>query len=221
MRYITSRAVILQIGAIERRAIDAFVQNHCPPKPPTKTVTVFGGTEEVDDFGDEDYQRSLFAYYIGLFVDQFDLLEPAIEIEGEWWNDERFTELREAGAISTTLPPIRQKHEYLQFVALSEDDMQAIVEEVFYQSTVTQRGIDEAESLFNVTWFDKSVYAWAVKSTPGKFSQIFEDRNAAMMAHYKWREFCELPGPEQSAIVAHHRLKLRLEHLASRIESNG
>lgn len=218
MDYTTSRGVLLRIGRLPRRALDDFAAAHPPPIPPTVERDAFGGKEQVEDTKDPGYQRELFAYHLKLGYDQMEMLLPAIEVEGSWSYDNKFIELYEAGAIDVS-SPVRAKVSYLVFVALSDDDMQTLVEEIFYQSTTTERGIEEAERLFNVTWFGQDIYAWRVKSTPGQFSHFFEDREAANFAHYTWTDFCELTGPQQSAIVAHYRLRQRLEHLASRIES--
>ena len=49
----------------------------------------------------------------------------------------------------------------------------------------------------------------------GRQGRLFVDRKAAQFGGYKWPEFCELPGPEQSAQVAFYLINARLEWLAS------
>jgi hypothetical protein len=215
--FTTSRGVRLRIGRLPRKTLDDFAAAHPPPIPPTVWKEVFGGREQVENPNDEAYKAELFAYHLGLGYDQIEMLMPAIEVLDDWAADEKFSELCEAGAVDTSTPE-RARASYLLEVAVVDDDMRLIVDEIFYQSTTTDRGIREAERLFNVTWSDEDIYAWRVNTTPGKFSLFFEDRDAATFDHYNWRDFCALTGPEQSAVVAHYRLRQRLESLASRIE---
>ena len=100
-------------------------------------------------------------------------------------------------------------------VLASDEDLANVVELVFYHSTVTVRGIEEAMRAYNVTWMGQPVSAWHVPRVPGRYSQQFEDRKVARHNHYTWREFSALPGPEQSAEVALYRLSTRLEWLMS------
>jgi len=95
----------------------------------------------------------------------------------------------------------------------SDDDLAAVVELVMYQSTVTERGIAEAAQAFNVTWMEKPVLQWGISGSYGRHGAPFEARKAAQFSQYNWHDFCTLPGPEQSAIVAFYRLSTRLEWL--------
>ena len=105
---------------------------------------------------------------------------------------------------------------WLRHIILADDeDLANVVELVFYNSTVTARGIEEATQAFGVTWMGQPVTAWHVPRVPGRYNQQFEDRKVAQHNHYTWREFCALPGPEQSAEVAFYRLSLRLDWLMS------
>ena len=89
----------------------------------------------------------------------------------------------------------------------------AIVAGVFYESTVTQRGVDEAARSFGVTWYGNPVDPNKGPKSPAMYLSPYGDRRAAQDAGYKWSEFIELSGPEQSTEVAYHRLSNRLEWL--------
>ena len=71
----------------------------------------------------------------------------------------------------------------------------------------------EADAAFGVTWRGKPVSAWSVPGAPVRQGRQFEDRTAAILSGYKWTEFCELHGTEQSKEVTFHRLARRLEWL--------
>jgi len=97
--------------------------------------------------------------------------------------------------------------------ALSHDDLVFLVDEVFYRSTVTARGIDEAEKRFGVVYMEQPVMAWKVPGSAAVRNQVFADWQAARFCGYDWQRFCELSGPAQSECVAFHMISNRLDWL--------
>lgn len=207
--YTTKNGVRLEIGRIPRQAIDRFVVAHPMPEPPMRKQAAFGGIEEdVPILDDPGFQRAMMDYYVEMGHDQVDLIAEAVEIVGDI---EMLLveagELREAGIVE-------DEADLLRYIVLGNtNDLAAVVGEVFYQSTVTERGIDEAKETFGVTWAGQGVETWHVAGTPGRYKQMFQDRLAAKFDGYNWTEFCELSGPQQSGVVAFYRLNNRLEAL--------
>lgn len=209
----TSYGVRLKVGRIPRKELDAFILAHPLPKAPVKKVTIWGGEDEIEDTNDPDYRREVLAYHLKLAHEQMPFLAQAIDIVTDWENDPRYIELTETEACQA-----QDKADYLRFVAMNEDDLENVVDEIFYQSTVTERGVDEASRIFNVTWYGQPIEAWRLPSTPGKLGRFFEDREAARFVYLSWDEFCLLSGAEQSAAVAHRRLSMRLDYLMSQVK---
>lgn len=209
--YTTKNGVRLEIGRIPRQEIDRFVVAHPMPEPPTRKQAAFGDIEEdVPILDDPGFQRAMIDYYVEMGHDQVDLIAEAVEVVGdiEMLLVEA-DELREIGVIE-------DEGDLLRHIILGNtDDLAAVVSEVFYQSTVTERGIDEAKEAFGVTWAGQGVETWHVAGTPGRYRQMFEDRLAAKFGLHNWDEFCELSGPRQSGVVAFYRLSNRLEALVA------
>ena len=207
--YTTKNGVRLEIGRIPRQEIDRFVAAHPMPEPPTRKQAAFGGIEEdVPVLDDPGFQRAMVDYYIEMGNAQVDLIVGAVEIVGDI--EALLVEADELRAIGV----IEDEADLLRHLILGNtDDLAAVVGEVFYLSTVTERGIDEAKRMFNVTWAGQGVETWHVAGTPGRYGQMFQDRLAAKFGGYNWGEFCELSGPQQSAAVAFYRLSNRLEAL--------
>lgn len=207
----TISGVNIQIGRIDRRKLDSLIINYPPPKPPLKQVEAWGGIiEEIEDENDAEYVRESLAYRLSLGQNQFDIFAKAIKINDDlqWINDKRLSELIETGIAK------RSSKDYLKYVLLeSKKDLQVVIDGILYLSTVTDRGIREAKQLFDVTWYKQNIEAFRIKTTPGRYSRLFEDREASRFAQYSWNDFCSLWGYEQSAIVAHYRLKMRLDYL--------
>jgi hypothetical protein len=103
--------------------------------------------------------------------------------------------------------------DYLRF-CVGKADQIALVEAVYYASTVTPQGIAEAAQRLDYTWRGKPVTAWAVGYTHGKRGDLGVDMRAALRSHLTWAQFCALPGPEQSTLVAFWLLEERLSWLA-------
>lgn len=206
----------LEIGRLPRQIIDEFLVARLPPEPPTREAEAFGGiVEEIPVLDDPTYLAELQTYYTRLGDEQIDLVAEAvviIETPGLFRKGQaEMDDLIAAGIVETDDYISR-----LRYVILaSDEDLGNVIELVFYNSTVTARGIEEAGRAFNVTWMGQPVSAWRVPRVPGRYSQRFEDRKVATHNHYTWRAFSALPGPEQSAQVAFYRLSMRLEWLMS------
>ena len=205
MNYTTQNGYDLTLGRIPRVTVDQFIVNHPMPVPPMRAVPVFGGVDEdIPDTEDPEYQAE-YGRWINKFGNaQVGLILPAIEFE----IDQRFLDLQEISEF-TIEQCVRS------FVLEYGNDFTNVVNLVLYNSTVTQQAIDEAMTLFGVTWYDQDVAKIITKQSPGKYRSLFESREAARFANYSWHEFCELSGPEQSAIVAHYRLEKKLQWLMS------
>lgn len=209
-RLATSTGYELEVGRIPRERIDAFLLAHPEPEPPTREVEAFGGVvEKVEVLDDPAYLAALQAHRLEMGAAQIDLIADAVEIEGTGWERE-FAELRELG-----LAGDNPKADVLRYVVLGNDaDFAGVVEEVLYNSTVTLRGLEEAAERFGVTWLGQRVPVVSPPGGPGRGSNLFGDRQAAKFSLLTWEEFCTLPGPEQSAAVAFHRLTMELEERA-------
>lgn len=215
--YTTTTGVQLEIGSIPRRFIDQLIIDHPMPNPPTRTEDIWGGlTEEVPDWENPDYHLQLNIWYAKLGNEQTAVILPAIHILDNTAVDlSELAQLREAGIL-----PEGGEHDTLLYGVLADQgDITAVTELVFYHSTVTQRGISEAENAYGVTWFDKPVLAWKVPEVPAKHTNLYRDRQAATQGGYTWDQFSELPGPEQSAIVAYQLIHGRLEWFMSRFKT--
>jgi len=184
------------------------------PEPPTEAVAAWGDIEEeLPILDDPEYQERLVAYYLNMAREQVNLIAPAISIEN--WSDEMQAELADLEAIGVTSG--NQQVDYLRFIATSnERELAAVIAMVLYNSTVTRRGIAEAERAFNVTWNDKPVLAWNIPGTPGRQGDIYSAREAARFAGLTWGTFSAMWGPEQSAVVAHYQIRERLAWLMSK-----
>ncbi len=212
MVYVTSTGVELEIGRIHRSHIDKLIAKYPMPEPPMKMVQVWMIEEKQPDYKDSDYLAELAKYHATVGIKQLDVILPAISIRDSDIEiaevGQEFAELGLGGDY---------KRSYLVQVAMgNEVDTAVIVGAVFYQSTVTQRGVDEAAAALAVSFLDKPVMAWKTPELPGKQSQLYGDMQAARFCHYNWQEFCDLPGPEQSMNVALHLITNRLEWLSNK-----
>jgi hypothetical protein len=214
--YTTKDGVRLELGRIPRQDIDEFVRAHPLPEPPMQEIEAFGGvTEEVPMHDDQTYQRELREYYQRLGEEQIGLIAPAVQV----LDGEPLAEMEELRALQIVEDDSHA--DVLRYVVLGDaEDLTEVVRRVFYNSTVTQQGIDEASAAFGVEWLGQPVGAWKVPSTPGKYGAAFEARKAARYSGYAWEAFCTLTGPEQSAVVAFYREDTRLEALMVKREQD-
>lgn len=207
--YVTEKGHRLSLGRIDRRLIDRLRIEREPPQPPTRAVEVWGGIEEeIPVLDDPGYQAQRMQYHLWLAKQQASVIAEAVTILDEDKVD--WTELTELADLGLVIPSPGVG--FLTYL-LSERDRANVVDLVLYQSTVTDRGIAEAETAFEVTWHRLPVRAWRVPGTPGRVGSLFGDRQAAQFGGYNWSAFCELTGPEQSAVVAFYKISRRLEWL--------
>lgn len=213
IRYETSTGVVLGLSRIPRQHIDNYVALNPAPEPPLVEVQVFGGVpEKIEDENDATYRAQLAAYNLRMGHAEFDLIAQALEIlhPEDWRSDERTAELTSLGIYIPT------QTEYLRYVALSEsEDLKAVMEHVLYLSTVTQRGIEEAEQTFGVEWMGVSLEQHPNPRGNLRLSALFQARLAATDLGYTWEKFCELTGPEQSAAVAQYLCTLKVQWLSN------
>lgn len=210
MEYLTESGYRLEIGRVPRREIDTFVATHPMPNPPTRTVEVWGGiVEEVPDYSSTQYKRELAGYYISIGYEQIDLIAPAVSIDKTVRADE-IADIHSLGIAGNDT-------ELLQHIlSQSPRDSQTVVEAVMYNSTVTTWGIMEAAELFGVTFRGKRVNP-LIGTSDIRANGVFCDRLAVRWdGSYNWSEFCELPGPEQSEIVALYMISIVLERARGR-----
>lgn len=206
MRYRTRGGFDLEIGRLERQRIDRFILTNPPPEPPTVTLEAWGGIEEeVPDKDDPGYRKALNDWYCQFALEEAELVAKVVEITSGPVDEER----EALESIGFDVSP----GAFLGHILSDPADMSEVVELCFYQSTVTERGIKEAAIAFDVTWAGKPVLDYVLPSAPGSQGFIFEAQMAAWKSGYKWGEFCDLPGPEQSRVVAFHRIRRRFEWL--------
>lgn len=214
VRFETSAGVVLKISRIPREVIDEYVRGNPAPEPPTVEVPVFGGgTERVDDTEDPEYQQALLAYNLRMAHEEFEIIAQAVQTETDWRQDPRVAELRALGFRIITLT------DYLCYVALAdEQDLIRVTEIVLYLSTVTQRGIREAEKAFDIHYHGVPLDQYPNPTGNLRVSAYYQAREAARAMGYKWEEFSELSGPEQSAVVAHYLCEQKVRWLVAEEE---
>lgn len=210
VEYTTEQGIILRVGRLQRQKLDA-VQAGAEPIPPEVLSSSLGrevwGDPEAKEYDHRDpgYLEELHRWQQEIGERQTALIVGAIGLDDE--AQANVTELHRLGIVPDT--------SLLTFfeACLTEQEQNAVVGLVLYQSTVTTRGIVEADAAFAVTWRSKPVSAWSVPGMPVRQGRQFEDRTAAILSGYKWSEFCELHGAEQSKEVTFHRIARRLEWL--------
>lgn len=175
---------------------------------------MFGGvTEHVEDVSDPAYRAALTSYHLHMAHAEFDILARALTLvePEDWQSDPRTAELCSLGIHIPILT------EYLRYVALTEaDDLLAVMEEVLYLSTVTRRGIEEAERAFDVHYKGAALHKHPSPGGDLRISALFQARLASTEHGYLWPEFCTLTGPEQSAVVAQYQVTRKIQWLADR-----
>lgn len=204
-----NNGTVLKLERVSRRELDAVFARLPQPTPPINTRTVWGGMEEEYlDYDNAEYKDLYTVWLMTLSDVQFEVMAQGITLSMDPSADPTYNELKLALGWHGD-----EKLNYLRYVALNTTDFLYITENILYLSTVTQKGIDAATALYAVEWNNQPISSWAVRTSLGKYSAIFEQREAARFGLETWTHFCELSGPEQSAIVAHYRLFNRLEWL--------
>jgi len=203
MELVTQTGATIKIGRVERRALDALDVPR--PQPPLRIVETWGEiTEQVPVLDDVDYQQRLGDWRQRIFLEQWQLIVPALEISG--------IDMAEAVALHAAGIGDGSPSDALHYT-LTYAEQKHIIAAVYYQSTVTARGIIEAEARFGYTWHGQPLSSWSVGYTPGARGQLAADWRAAFRSQLSWSEFCAIPGPEQSAHVAFWALEDRLAYL--------
>jgi len=205
MEYVTRDGVRIEVGRVLRRFLDAI---HIPaPVPPSRVVETWGGlAEDVPDYQDAGYQAQLFEYRLAMWRAHLDIIVDVVNFQLPEAQCERLAALQAIGVGDGT------PKSYLRY-GLAQDDQNAIVALVLYQSTVTQRGIDEAAARFAYKWRGKPLLTWYVPSSHGERGQLALEWRAAIRSGLTWAQFCTLPGPEQSQHVAFWLLEDKLAYL--------
>jgi hypothetical protein len=208
----------LEIGRVDRRIVDNFVAENQEPEPPERKasemgIEIWGEPDQLlKDYKDADYQAARAEWNLKFGLEMFTLLAEAVRVP-EQAAREAEIEARDLAALGIAADAGKPSL-LANVLASSADDLSEIVEIILYNSTVTIRGLVEAAQAYNVRWRGKKVPVVEPPSGPLKCNGVLGDRLAAQWAGYThWDEFCELPGPEQSAIVALFRYKGKIEEL--------
>lgn len=207
----TSSDVTLQVSPVSRSLIDAYITDHPAPEPPLVEVQVFGGiTEKVENKEDHAYLRALSDYNLRMAHEEFDMVAQAIKIThpGDWRADPRIHEMTRLGI------HIPNRTEYLRYIGIPDRvDLNEVLDALLYLSTVTPRGIREAEKSFAISWMGAPLDSHPNPPGDMKISGLYQARIAARAMGYTWHQFRDLPGPDQSAIVAHYLCENKIRWL--------
>jgi hypothetical protein len=167
-------------------------------------VETWGGVkEEVPDFKDASYKRRLHDYRVRLWRERVGVISAGLTFTLPTTTQSQLEAIRAIGLGGGT------DADYLRLM-IAEYDQARVVEMLFYLSTVTVRGIDEAVERLEYTWRGKPVTAWSIGYTPGKRGALGVDMRTAVRSGLTWNQFCDLSGPEQSQHVAFWMLEDRL-----------
>jgi len=207
IEYATLDGIVIDVGRVDQHAIDKVAISVPLPQPPVRKVAAWGDIEEeLPVLDDPQYMAQMMIYRARLAKTYSAIIAPAIRPLSEF----SVRVVDDLENLGLKIPDSRI--ERLLF-SLPDRDVDAITALVLYQSTVTERGIAEAQAVYNVTWMERPISAWRVPSSPATYSAVFEARKAALAYHYNWTDFCTLSGQEQSAVVCHWRLSNKLEWL--------
>ena len=217
------RGTCLILGRVPRSQIDGFLAENPEPEAPMKRAEELGvkiwalPDEKLPDRKDPTYVAELIKWRQDFSRKMFSLLGEAITVPLDDYMraGKEFVELRRSGV---AVEGYTEKASVLLSSVLGADvDFDAVCELVQYNSTVTLRGLVEAAKAYNVRIRGRKVPV-AVLGESGKATAngVYSDRVAAQWARYRWADFCELTGPEQSAEVALFRISRRLERLMSK-----
>ena len=208
MQFVTRDGLHIEVGRVRRELLDNI--NIAEPAPPLRDVETWGGiVEKVPVLDDPHYRAELFDYRLRLWREQLNVIAEGLTLPESEQLTARLAELEEVvGAIPD------KKIGFLRYF-LDDDDRTALVSEVLYQSTVTQRAIEEATVRFGYKWRGQSLLTWAIQTSYGERGKLAVEWKAAIRSGMTWAKFCELSGQEQSAHVAFWMLEDRLNYLLS------
>jgi hypothetical protein len=206
MEYVTRDGVRLEVGRVDRRELDAI---YIPvPVPPSRVVETWGGVkEEIPDRDDPDYRIKLFDYHLRLGRELLDALALGLTIIDTDLARERIDALEQVIGKQDDLATGLLRY------GISDAERVQVVELLLYQSTVTQRGIDEAAERFGYKWRGKPLTTWHIPGSHGERGKLAVEWRAANRSGIPWTQFCDLPGPEQSQHVAFWMLEDKLMYL--------
>lgn len=215
IQYVTKAGVCLDVGRVDRRLLDDLPLDFERPNPPTREVEIWDGTtEKIPVTNDPDYLDALSEYYLLISSGQFHIIETAVtvtspetaHIPADSYEDEL---LRQVG--------LQSEMDGLGRILSDREDATAVIELIFYNSTVTYQGIEEAAKKFNVTWESLPILSYKIKpGFPVDATQYYSDRKAAYHFGFKWNEFCNLQGWEQSEYAALYAIDNALEHMVNK-----
>lgn len=205
------RGTHITIGRIPRQQIDTFIAENPQPSPPMRKaadlgIEVWGDPEAtIEHVDDPEYvaeaQRWQLVFgrkMVNVFADAVDVPQ---DVEAQALAE--LEELNRAGIAAGS-----DRAEMLWSVLCDDSDMAEVVQLVLYESTVTVRGLLEAQRFYNVRWAGRPVPVMAKdRRWRATANSVFGDRLAARRDGKQWEVFCELSGPEQSKIVALYRLQ--------------
>jgi hypothetical protein len=206
MRYITRAGIVLEIRRIDRRLLDALAVPE--PQPPTRPVETWGGlVEQVPVYADPSYRAAMLEYQLRYARDLMNILATGITVLDEDRARGRLQALEEVVG--------KQDNLALGFLRYGTTDIERaeIVELILYQSTVTQKAIDEASARFGYKWRGKPLIMWRIPMSHGERGKLGVEWKAANRSGLTWAQFCDLSGPEQSQHVAFWMLEDKLAYL--------
>lgn len=188
---------------VDRTELDKMRAVIKEPKAPLVKYEIWGGiTETHPNFDDPKYIKKLNSFYTGLFTIQRDLILDAI-IELDLASLPDYKELAAIGIVTPDL-------------MLPIQDWNYLVSEILYQSTVTTKGLLEAEAKFSITWMDKSLRGFAVPGSMVDAAEYFTHWKAAQFMNFNWHQFCDMPGPLQSDAVYFYTASNKLDWMNER-----
>jgi len=206
MRYVTRDGIALEVGQVDRRRLDAV--SLPAPTPPTRTVETWGGvSEQVPVYDDPGYRAALFNYHLRLGREILDVLAAGITLI------DATVSVDKLAALEAVVGPQPHTATAILRYCIADDERAQIVETLLYNSTVTQRGIEEAAERFAYKWRDKQLLTWVVPNSHGERGILGVAWRAAQRSGLAWAQFCLLSGPEQSATVAFWLLEDKLAYL--------
>ena len=209
MEYITRDGLRIEVGRVNRRLLDAIAIPE--PQPPLRDVETWGElVERVPVYDDPGYKMQLFEYRLRLWREQLNVLSAGIALPDA-------PEIRQQlDGLAHVIGDVQhnRKGAFLRY-CLSDADRAVIVEQILYQSTVTQRGITEACAFFAYKWRGKPLEAWHTSGSNGERGMLAVEWRAAIRSGLTWERFSSLSGYEQSQHVAFWMLEDKLQALLS------
>jgi len=206
MRYTTRAGVRLEVGRVDRRRLDEI---YIPePVPPTRTTESWGGVkEEIPDLNAPGYRVQLLDYHLRLARELLDVLAAGVTVL------DVDVAQQKVAALETVVGKQPDLNSGFLRYGVTDAERAEIVELVLYQSTVTQRGMEEATARFAYKWRGKALQTWYIPLSHGERGRLAVEWRAAQRSGLTWSQFCDMSGQEQSQHVAFWMLEDRLSYL--------